>query len=90
MPNLMCSPTEINTHRKINLGTTSLDLENQKAWDVLCEDYKDIFSLHQGDTGHTKIAYHENWFRRSSSYDTKIFILCLKNIFNVSNMSWRC
>ena len=27
----------------------------QKVFDELCEDYKDRISLHQGDTGHTKL-----------------------------------
>ena len=52
---LLCSCAEIDTHRKINLGSTSLDLEMHKVLDELYEEYKDMFSLHQGDIGHTKL-----------------------------------
>ena len=44
------------THRKINLDHTPQSPENKKkTLDDLCEEYKDMFSLHQGDIGHTKL-----------------------------------
>ena len=51
---LVFSPMEITNHGKINLGSTPLGLEMQKALGELCEEYDYIFSLHQGDTGHTR------------------------------------
>ena len=47
----VCLPTEVNTHRELNLDNT---LETQQTFNELCEEYKNIFSLHQGDIGHTK------------------------------------
>ena len=52
---LVCSPTNTDTYRKINLGSTPLCLETEKILDELCNEYKDIFSLHQGDTDHTRL-----------------------------------
>ena len=46
---------EVSTHRKINLDHTHQSSENQKALDEFCEEYKDIYSLHQGDIDHTKL-----------------------------------
>ena len=42
-------------HRKINLNHIPQSPETQQALDNLCEEYKDKFSLHQGDIGDTKL-----------------------------------
>ena len=39
-----CLPTEMNTHRKINLDHAPQSLETHQASNVLCEEYKDIMS----------------------------------------------
>ena len=52
---LMCSPAEVNTHRKINLDHTLQSQETQQTLGKLCEEYKAIFLLHQGDIGHAKL-----------------------------------
>ena len=51
----VCSPAEVDIHRKINLESIPLCPEIMKALDKLCGQYKDIYSLHQGDIGHTKL-----------------------------------
>ena len=48
----VCSPAEVNTHRRINLDHTPQSAEIQRKFDELCKEYKEIFSLHQGDLGH--------------------------------------
>ena len=50
-----CSPTEVNTHSRINLDHTPQSLETQQALNELCEKCKFIFLLCQGDKGHTKL-----------------------------------
>ena len=52
MPN--CSHAEVTMHKRINLDHNPQSLETQNALDNLCQEYKDKFSLHQGDIGHTK------------------------------------
>ena len=44
----------MSTPRKIKFDHTAQSPENQQALDELCEDYKDIISLHPGGTGYTK------------------------------------
>ena len=51
----VCSLAEVNTHGRINQDHTSEGLGTQQALDDLCEEYENIFSLHQGDTGHTEL-----------------------------------
>ena len=41
--------------KEIFLGHTPQCLETQQAFDKLCEEYRDIFSIHQGARGHTKL-----------------------------------
>ena len=52
--NIVCSPAEVNIHRKVNLDHTPQGQETQQALDK-CEEYKDIFSLYQGDIRNTKL-----------------------------------
>ena len=42
------SPAEVNIHRKICQDHTPQSLETQQVLNELCEEYKYIFSLHQG------------------------------------------
>ena len=51
----VCHPVEVNTHRKINLDHIPQSQEIQTMLDNLCEEYKDIFSIHEGDICHTKL-----------------------------------
>ena len=51
----MCCPAEVNIHRKITLQHIPQGLEILHTLDDLCEEYKDIFSLHLGDIGHPKL-----------------------------------
>ena len=51
----ICSPTEVNMHMKINLDHSLHGLETQQPLNELCEEYKEIFVLHQGGIGHTKL-----------------------------------
>ena len=43
-------------HRKIILDHVPQSMETQQTLIKLCEKYKDIFLLHQGDIGHTKLC----------------------------------
>ena len=45
----------MSTYRKINLDHTPQSLQIQQDLHNLCEEYSDIFSLHPGDIGHTKL-----------------------------------
>ena len=67
----LCSPPEASTLRKINLDLTSQTPETKQALNELCEEYKDIFSLHQGDIGHTKLLTVDIDMGDPSSYCTK-------------------
>ena len=51
----MCSPIEVDTHRKINLQSPPLSPETQKGLDNPCEEYKDIFLFTHTKIGHTKL-----------------------------------
>ena len=51
----VCSPAEVNTHRKITLDHNPQSQEIQQALAKLCEEYEDIFSIHLGDIGYTKL-----------------------------------
>ena len=51
----VCSSAEVNTYRKNNVAHTPHSLETVQTLNKLCEEYKDIFLLHQGDIGHTKL-----------------------------------
>ena len=42
----VCSPTEVNTHRKVNLDHNQQSLETHQYLHDLCEECKDIYSLH--------------------------------------------
>ena len=53
----VCSSAELGMQRKINLDYTSQCSETLQALDILCEEYRDIFSLHQGDIGHMKLQW---------------------------------
>ena len=46
--------TEVNMQNEINLDHTPQIPQTQKVLDDLCEEFKAIYSLHQGDVGHTK------------------------------------
>ena len=41
---------------KNNLDSTPLCSEAQEVLNKICKEYKNIFSLHQGDGGHTKLV----------------------------------
>ena len=51
----VCSPTEVNTNRKLNLNHTPQNMEIRENLNELCKEYKDTDILHQYDTGHPKL-----------------------------------
>ena len=52
--NFVHCPAEVSTHTKIKyLDHTPQSQEMHQALNDLCGEYKDIFSLHQGDIGYT-------------------------------------
>ena len=44
---IVCSLTEVDTYRNISLDNNPL-FKTQQMLDKLCEEFKDMFSLHQG------------------------------------------
>ena len=53
--NKICVFSHRSIYGKINLNQVPQNQEIQQPVDELCEDYKDIFSLHQGDIGYTEL-----------------------------------
>ena len=69
---MVCLPIEENALGKINLDYTLQSLKTQQVVNNLYEDHKDIFSLHQGDIGHTKLL--------SMDIDTGAPPYCTENV----------
>ena len=75
----VCSSAEVGTHRKINLESTPLDPEIQETFDMPCEEYKEIFSLHQGDIDHTKLIITGSNTEDHPTNAKKLYTLWLKD-----------
>ena len=75
----MCSPTEVDTQRKINLESANPDPEVQKTFDMLCKEHKDIFFLHQSDVGYIKLVTMDIDTGHHSPIAQKHYTLLLKH-----------
>ena len=49
------SPADIDIHRKVNLQDAEVIKEHQEAFNEICNEYKDIFSIDSSDTGKTPL-----------------------------------
>ena len=72
MQNLCVFSNEVDTDKKVNVQSTDLDPEIRWIPNMLCEEYKDIISIHPSDIGHKNTNYHGHWYRRISSYCTEM------------------
>ena len=50
------SPADIEVHRKINLQDADVSEEHQQAFQDLCYEFNDIFSVDSGDIGKTPLV----------------------------------
>ena len=66
-------------HRHINPDHTPQSPETQKALDDLCEEYKDTFSLHQGNTGYNKLPTTDIHTGDHPAMAQKLYTLPLKH-----------
>ena len=66
-------------HTKIKLDHTPQSLEIQVALNELCEEYKGIFLLHQGDIGHTELLTMDIDIRDHPPIAQKPYTLPLKH-----------
>ena len=73
------SPTDIDVHRKINLQDADVSDEHQKAFKVLCHEFKDIFSVDSGDIGKTPLVEMEIDTGDSPPITQKPYTLPLKH-----------
>ena len=53
------SPADVDTHRKVKLQDTEVLDKYKKAFEELCEEYKDIFSKDSSDIGRTPLITME-------------------------------
>ena len=51
----VCSPAAVNMHRKTSLDHIQQSQETQQTLNKLCDKYKDILYLHQGNIGYLKL-----------------------------------
>ena len=73
------SPTDIEIHRKINLQDADVSDEHQKAFQDLCHEFKDIFSVDLGDIGKTPLVEMEIDTGDSPPITQKPYTLPLKH-----------
>ena len=73
------SPTDIEIHRKINLQDADVSDEHQKAFQDLCHEFKDIFSVDSGDIGKTPLVEMEIDTGDSPPITQKPYTLPLKH-----------
>ena len=53
------SPADIDIHRKVNLQDAEVTKEQQEAFEELCNEYKDIFSIDSSNIGETPLIEME-------------------------------
>ena len=53
---ILCSPMEVTSHQKVILDRTQLLPHLLCQFEALCGEFRDIFSQHQDDIGHTKLV----------------------------------
>ena len=73
------SPADIEVHRKINLQDADVSDEHQKAFQDLCHEFKDIFSVDSGDIGKTPLVEMEIDTGDSPPITQKPYTLPLKH-----------
>ena len=73
------SPADIEIHRKVNLQDADVSDEHQKAFQDLCHEFKDIFSVDSGDIGKTPLVEMENDTGDSPPITQKPYTLPLKH-----------
>ena len=73
------SPADIEIHRKINLQDADVSDEHQKAFQDLCHEFKDIFSVDSGDIGKTPLVEMEIDTGDSPPITQKPYTLPLKH-----------
>ena len=73
------SPADIEVHRKINLQDADVSDEHQKAFQDLCHEFKDIFSVDSGDIGKTSLVEMEIDTGDSPPITQKPYTLPLKH-----------
>ena len=73
------SPADIEIHRKINLQDANVSDEHQKAFQDLCHEFKDIFSVDSGDIGKTPLVEMEIDTGDSPPITQKPYTLPLKH-----------
>ena len=73
------SPADIEIHRKINLQDADVSDEHQKAFQDLCCEFKDIFSVDSGDIGKTPLVEMEIDTGDSPPITQKPYTLPLKH-----------
>ena len=74
----VCSSAEVNIYSKINLDHNPQKLEIHQALNKLCEGYKDIFLLHQGDIGCNKLLTTDIGTGDYPPITEKLYTLLLK------------
>ena len=73
------SPADIEIHRKVNLQDADVSDEHQKAFQDLCCEFKDIFSVDSGDIGKTPLVEMEIDTGDSPPITQKPYTLPLKH-----------
>ena len=73
------SPTDIEVHRKVTLQDADVSDEHQKAFQDLCHEFKDIFSVDLGDIGKTPLVEMEIDTGDSPPITQKPYTLPLKH-----------
>ena len=73
------SPADIEIHRKVNLQDADVSDEHQQAFQDLCHEFKDIFSVDSGDIGKTPLVEMEINTGDSPPITQKPYTLPLKH-----------
>ena len=73
------SPADIEIHRKINLQDADVSEEHQQAFQDLCYEFNDIFSVDSGDIGKTPLVEMEIDTGDSPPITQKPYTLPLKH-----------
>ena len=73
------SPADIEVHRKVTLQDADVSDEHQKAFQDLCHEFKDIFSVDSGDIGKTPLVEMEIDTGDSPPITQKPYTLPLKH-----------
>ena len=74
------SPADIEVHQKVEFQDANVTEEYQNAFTVLCEEFKDIFSVDLSDIGKTPLVEMEIDNRDSLPITQKPYTLPLKHV----------